>query len=95
VRAARAVLAAPRERPAGRDRRAATRLAAAAAAEGLGAAVGTAVGVGVAPPPAAARFEAASHSGARIAFETPGEPDAIPLDGGPHGPAAGPSPAEL
>jgi putative redox protein len=45
--------------------------------------------------PGTARFEAAGHSGARIAFEAPGEPDGIPLDGGPHGPAAGPSPAEL
>jgi len=45
--------------------------------------------------PGTARFEATGHSGARITFEAPGEPGEIPLDGGPHGPAAGPSPAEL
>ena len=45
--------------------------------------------------PGTARFEAAGHSGARITFEAPGEPDEIPLDGDLHGPAAGPSPAEL
>jgi putative redox protein len=45
--------------------------------------------------PGTARFEAAGHSGARITFEAPGEPDEIPLDDGPHGSAAGPSPAEL
>ena len=45
--------------------------------------------------PGTARFEATGHSGAPIAFEAPGEPDDVPLDGGPHGPAAGPSPAEL
>lgn len=45
--------------------------------------------------PGTARFEATGHSGARIAFEAPGEPSEIALDDGPHGPAAGPSPAEL
>jgi len=45
--------------------------------------------------PGTARFEAAGRSGARVAFEAPGEPEEIPLDGGPHGSAAGPSPAEL
>lgn len=45
--------------------------------------------------PGTARFEAVGHSGTGIAFEAPGEPDEVPLDGGPHGPAAGPSPAEL
>lgn len=45
--------------------------------------------------PGTARFEAAGRSGARIMFEAPGEPDEVPLDDGPHGPATGPSPAEL
>jgi putative redox protein len=45
--------------------------------------------------PGTARFEAAGHSGARITFEAPGEPDEVPLDDRPHGPAAGPGPAEL
>ena len=45
--------------------------------------------------PGTARFEATGHSGSRIAFEAPGEPGTVPLDDGPHGPAAGPSPAAL
>ena len=45
--------------------------------------------------PGTARFVAAGHSGSPIAFEAPGEPGTVPLDDGPHGPAAGPSPAEL
>jgi putative redox protein len=45
--------------------------------------------------PGTARFDASGRSGARVAFEAPGEPGEIPLDDGPHGPAAGPSPAEL
>jgi putative redox protein len=45
--------------------------------------------------PGTARFEAAGQSGAHIAFEAPREPEEIPLDDGPHGSAAGPSPAEL
>jgi putative redox protein len=45
--------------------------------------------------PGTARFEASGRSGAPIVFEAPGEPDEMALDGGPHGPAAGPSPAEL
>jgi putative redox protein len=45
--------------------------------------------------PGTARFEATGRSGTRISFEAPGEPAEIPLDGGPHGPEAGPSPAEL
>lgn len=45
--------------------------------------------------PGTARFEAAGHSGTRIAFEAPAEPEGALLDGGPHGPAAGPGPAEL
>jgi putative redox protein len=45
--------------------------------------------------PGTARFEASGHSGARISFEAPGEADDVALDGGAHGPAAGPSPAEL
>lgn len=42
-----------------------------------------------------ARFEATGRSGAGIVFEAPGEPDEVSLDVGLHGPAAGPSPAEL
>lgn len=45
--------------------------------------------------PGTARFEATGRSGARVVFEGPGEPDEVSLDEGPHGPAAGPSPAEL
>lgn len=45
--------------------------------------------------PGTARFEASGRSGARIAFEAPGEPGEIALDDGPHGPGAGPGPAEL
>jgi putative redox protein len=45
--------------------------------------------------PGTARFEAVGHSGAPIVFEAPGEPDGVRLDGGPHGPEAGPSPAEM
>ena len=45
--------------------------------------------------PGTARFEATGHSGSRITFEAPGEPGTVPLDDGLHGPAAGPSPAEL
>lgn len=45
--------------------------------------------------PGTARFEATGRSGACVAFEAPAEPDEVVLDGGPHGRAAGPSPAEL
>ncbi len=45
--------------------------------------------------PGTARFEATGRSGARVVFEAPGEPAEATLDEGPHGPAAGPSPAEL
>ncbi len=45
--------------------------------------------------PGTARFEASGHSGAHVVFEAPGEPDDVALDSGPHGPAAGPGPAEL
>jgi putative redox protein len=45
--------------------------------------------------PGTARFEATGRSGAPIVFEAPGEPAEIPLDDGPHGREAGPSPAEL
>ena len=45
--------------------------------------------------PGTARFDATGRSGARVVFEAPGEPNEVPLDDGPHGPAAGPSPAEL
>jgi putative redox protein len=45
--------------------------------------------------PGTARFEAAGHSGARVIIEAPGEPEGVPLDDGPHGAEAGPSPAEL
>ena len=45
--------------------------------------------------PGTARFEATGHSSARVVVEAPGEPDEVALDDGPHGPAAGPSPAEL
>ena len=45
--------------------------------------------------PGTARFEATGRSGARVVFEAPGEPDEVSLDAGLHGPAAGPSPAEL
>lgn len=45
--------------------------------------------------PGTARFEARGHSGAWITIAAPDEPDGTPLDGGPHGGAAGPGPAEL
>ena len=45
--------------------------------------------------PGTARFEASGRSGASVVFEAPGEPDDMTLDDGPHGSAAGPSPAEL
>ena len=45
--------------------------------------------------PGTARFEASGRSGASVVFEAPGEPDDMTLDDGPHGGAAGPSPAEL
>jgi putative redox protein len=45
--------------------------------------------------PGTARFEAHGRSGTRVVFEGPAEPDEVTLDGGPHGGAAGPSPAEL
>jgi putative redox protein len=45
--------------------------------------------------PGTARFEASGRSGVRMTLEAPGEPAEVPLDSGPHGPAAGPSPAEL
>ncbi len=45
--------------------------------------------------PGTARFEARGRSGAWITIAAPAEPDDIPLDDGPHGGEAGPSPAEL
>jgi putative redox protein len=45
--------------------------------------------------PGTARFEARGRSGAWITVAAPDEPEGIPLDEGPHGGAAGPSPAEL
>ncbi len=45
--------------------------------------------------PGTARFEASGRSGTRVVFEAPDEPDDVALDDGPHGGAAGPSPAEL
>ncbi len=45
--------------------------------------------------PGTARFEATGRSGARRVFDAPGEPAELPRDGGPHGPEAGPGPAEL
>ncbi len=45
--------------------------------------------------PGKARFEARGRSGAWITIAAPDEPDDVPLDDGPHGGDAGPSPAEL
>ena len=45
--------------------------------------------------PGTARFEARGKSGAWMTLAAPGEPEGTPLDDGPHGGAAGPSPAEL
>jgi putative redox protein len=45
--------------------------------------------------PGTARFVARGASGATISVAAPDEPDGIVLDDGPHGPDAGPGPAEL
>lgn len=45
--------------------------------------------------PGTARFEAHGASGAAILLAAPDEPAGATLDAGPHGAAAGPSPAEL
>jgi putative redox protein len=45
--------------------------------------------------PGTARFVARGASGAPITVPAPDEPAGVPLDDGPHGPAAGPGPAEL
>jgi putative redox protein len=45
--------------------------------------------------PGTARFEARGQSGAWMTLAAPDEPEDIQLDGGPHGGAAGPGPAEL
>jgi putative redox protein len=45
--------------------------------------------------PGTERFEARGRSGTTIILAAPAEPEGIPLDDGPHGGGAGPSPAEL
>ena len=45
--------------------------------------------------PGTARFEARGKSGAWMTLAGPDEPEGTALDDGPHGGAAGPSPAEL
>jgi putative redox protein len=45
--------------------------------------------------PGTARFEARGQSGAWMTLAAPDEPEGTPLDEGPHGGYAGPSPAEL
>lgn len=45
--------------------------------------------------PGTARFEARGRSGAWMTLAAPDEPEGVPLEDGPHGGQAGPSPAEL